>query len=232
MHAQESGEIRGHDRDQKYSSLPSAPTLVTRSSTAENQKQNGKHVRFNMDIEIRKIQGRYNGERYVGNLRWKTMHATKSSTQDWLAGDGAATKHCLRRPSYKLIHVERSERTPREQQEWEKIQEDCAKEARIRAVQMHFQIISRLANALPVADPRSTGPQARRVNTSVLLPALYDADEYGRSWIYDTGAAKSAIGRNHLTASEQKRIQHCLEQRFMTAAGVLRICHVVSCYVP
>ena len=160
------------------------------------------------------------------------MHAKRLSQMQWLQSDGTATTHFLRRPDYKLVHLNRAERTSRELEEWDKVQENAAKDARIRAVQLHFQLIARLSHALPSFDSHASGHQARRVNTSVTLPRDLDEHELGRTWIYDTGCSASAVGIKHLTPAERKRIYQVDGKKFFTAAGFTSTCSAVNCYVP
>jgi hypothetical protein len=212
-----------------------ASALVTRSSTANKEKEKpktNKKMYISEDVEIHPIQDHFNGERYVGNMRWKILQEKKSLQQEWIAGDGVAATHYLRRPSYKLKSIDKAGRSSREQQEWQEVQNKCAKDARVRAIQMHFQLIARIATALPIAHPRSATYPARRVKTSVALPALISADEYNRSWIYDTGAGRSCIGRKHLTESEKKRVYQCEKLTLITAAGTTSTSTAVDCYVP
>ena len=149
--------------------------------------------------------------------------------EEWLNSDGTATSHCLKARSFKLQHIEGSERSPTEQEDWTKVLEQSAKDARIRAVQLHFQLISNLKHALPLTIASPAGIRAPRV--AVALPALCD-DEYGRAWIYDTGCHAAAIGRAHLTAAERKRVFRCEPKVCITAAGPTSTSQAVKCYVP
>ena len=204
--------------------------LVKRSSMAnKNKTKTNKKIRISEDIKVHPIQDHFKGERHVGDLRLRISQAKQSLLQ--IGSDGVATTHQMRRPSYKLKSIDRAGRSSNEQQKLQEIQQRYAKDARVRAIQLHFNNITLLAAALPV-DPRFEPHHAERVKTSALLTSALDNDALVRSWICDTGAGHSCIGRRHLTVSEKKKVYQTDTKWFTTAAGIQSTSHAVDCYVP
>ena len=188
-----------------------------------------KRLRFDDDATIIPIHDIYPGERYVDNLKSTIKQAKIQSQKDWLASDGTATTYCNDRPVTKLVHIEHTERSIVEQEEWNQVLERSAKAARVRAIQLHFHVHSNLRYALPL----TYSPTARQPAQSVpqALTVMSKA-ENGRSWIYDTGCHATSIGWKHLTPEEKKRVHHVETKGFITGSGQVWTNKAVHCYVP
>ena len=180
-----------------------------------------------MDVKIHHFK-LIPAERYVKDLKWKIAQAKSAVQANWLLTDGTASSHCICRPSYKLKCIDATNRSIQEQDIWTKVLETAAKHARIRAVQMHFQVVTDLT-ALPYTIQCCERRQAKSV--AVARVAL-TTDEHERTWIYDSGAARCMIGQDHLTEDERKRVYSIPIETYTTAAGLIYIDKAVICNVP
>ena len=135
-------------------------------------------------------------ERYIAQLPWKIaqMQRAKSGTQP--RRDGSANSHCLCRSDTKLKCIDHADRSPIEQEMWQKVLDKSETSARVRAVQMHLNTITTLS-ALPLTIKCCDSFQSR--SAAVALRDMH-TDEIDRDWTYDTGAAMCIIGWDHLTA--------------------------------
>ena len=193
------------------------------------QHRKVKRLKFNDEIEIITIHDIFPGERFVDNLKATIAQAKAQSREDWLKSDGAATTYCLERPMFKLQHIEFTERSMVENEEWSKVLERSEKSARIRAIQMHFHVHSNLNYALPLTYSPTARQPAKRVTPA--LAALSKAAS-GRSWIYDTGCHATSIGWPHLTSEEKKRVYPVETKGFITGNGLIWTDKAVECHVP
>ena len=200
-------------RSNKGSLAPPQPrTNQQPEATPSHRKVETKHVQFKdpIDITVFRINDIYFGERDTSNLAWRIKNRA-------IPNDGSASSHCLCRPRYRLKNVERTERSADEAEKWQRILDKAETDARIRAVQMHFENISRLHYALPTTISCSEPEQARRPTAA--LPAKFYADSPARKWIYDTGAGMAAIGKAYLTKAERSQIYSVDGIEVSTAAG-------------
>jgi len=186
-------------------------------------------VSFNDDVKVITISELYPGERFVENLKSTIRKNKEQSQADWLKSDGSATKFCVDRPAHKLVHIDVSERTVVETEEWGKVVEQSEKAARVRAIQLHFHVHSNLSCALPITQSITDEQPAKSVPAA---PTVLSQAEHGRSWLYDTGAHVTCIGWKHLSPQEQKRAYQVEPKGFTTAAGVVWSQLAVQCYVP
>ena len=106
--------------------------------------------------------------------------------------------------------------------------ETASKDARVRAVQMHFEVASIIFPALSCNHPQS---ESHQVPFASVVPQALEDDEYNRVWMYDTGAGVCSIGKDHLTASERARTYKVVPESFITAAGITSPDDAVLCNI-
>ena len=206
------------------------PSPYSSMATPRHRKTENLKVSFNDDVNTIFISDKYPGERSVGDLKSTIKQAKEQLRADWLKSDGSATMPCLdKRPMHILVHIERTQRTMAESEEWEKIVERSEKAARVRAIQLHFHVHSNLSYALPLSQSMQDEKPATSIPAALL--ALSKA-EHGRTWLYDTGAHAPCIGWKHLTPEERKRAFTVEAKGFITAAGTHWAHQAVQCYVP
>ena len=207
---------RGNNRQQSAlatcsntGNLPHSCLRKNQSPTATPNHRKVKHMQINTkDITVHRISDVYPGERDISNLRWKTHKKI-------LRYDGSATSHCLCRPKQKPTFIDRSKRAPLEDEQWQRILEKAEKDARARAVQIHFEVVTMLGFAL-TSTFSCADQQARRVTAA--QKAAHFASAPQRRWIYDTGCSASSIGRAQLTKAEKARTFSVAEMIYNTAS--------------
>ena len=97
-----------------------------------------------MEIEFYHCQ-HYPDERFIANLPWvKALKRRRAGLPSSL--DTVTT--CHHRTMHKPISIERDGRSSEESKAWKQVLEHAEKQARVRAVQMHLDCITRL-KALP-----------------------------------------------------------------------------------
>ena len=181
-----------------------------------------------MDVTIHRFQV-IPGERCTKALQWSFKQAKTAIREKWLLNDGTATTHCLCRPVIKNQNIDAAKWTPKEAEEWMKVLETASKDARARVVQMHFQVVSTLADALPCYIHCS---KFHQVPCAAVAPHALEDDEYDRSWVYDAGAGRCIICRKHLTAKQRRRIYDVEDMTHVTAAGTANVGQAVQCNIP
>jgi len=83
-----------------------------------------------------------NDERYIANQPWRIARAKGIRHGQEVRTDGSADSHCICRSKYKLDNVDPTRRSPKEVEEWDGVLEHAEKQARLRAVQMHLNVIT------------------------------------------------------------------------------------------
>ena len=164
-----------------------------------------------MDIDIIYIKS-YKDERNIANLPWVIAHKRRKA--GLLSSiDVAVTTACNNRSSYKLVSIDRHGRSPKENDEWNKVLQHAEKQARVRAVQMHLSCITTIS-ALPVTFMCC---ERRPMPAMSCWSADAHTDEIEREWIYDTGAAQCMIGWGNFTDDEKQRTSNVAPQDCTTA---------------
>ena len=180
-----------------------------------------------MEIQYFPLKHEHKSQNCVAHLQWrKAMTDIKAGRRP--ATTDMADTQCLCRPTYKLRNVDLAERTPLEMEAWTKVLDESETKARVRAIQMHLNVITTLP-ALPL-----TLQCCDSFQSSIAAAALrgLHTDEIERSWIYDSGAGMCFIGYDWLTETEKSRIFTIPEQTFATAAGLSSTSTAVMCDVP
>ena len=194
-----------------------------------HRKVEKRKVQFSDAIETLHIKDIYPGERFVANLKSTLQNAKAQSREDWLNGDGAATSYASTRPSRSLVHIEETQRSHVEREEWSKVLERSSKAARIRAVQMHLHVHSNLNYSLPITTAPQASQPAKQISANLVA---FSTVEYGRNWCYDTGCHATCIGKKHLSPAELQRVFQVEAKGLVTAAGTTWTTSAVYCYVP
>ena len=135
--------------------------------------RSNKALRFNDEIEVRQLPHKQ-GERYTGDFPWRIKQKS---------GIDIATKNPCECTS-KLQNIDPTLPSLQEQESRTKTLETAERNARIRAVQLHLQVVSDFPALPAILRCCATLPAMR---ASVKLHHL-TTDEADREWIYDTGA--------------------------------------------
>ena len=137
-------------------------------------------------------------ERFIANLHWKIALAKNVKAGLKARDDGSADSHCICRSKYTIQSIDPANRSPKEVETWNEVLETAEKQSRIRAVQMHLNVITTL-NALPLSIKCCDRSQSLRAAAAL---QGFHTEELGRDWIYDTGAGTCFIGWDFLTDHE------------------------------
>ena len=164
-------------------------------------------------------------ERCIATQPWRIALAKGIKHGQPVRADGSADSHCICRSKYTLKDIDQANRSPKEVEEWDEVLEHAEKQARIRAVQMHLNVITTL-NALPLSIKCCDSSQSLRA--AVALKGLH-TEEVERTWIYDTGAATCFLGWEHLTDYEKQHTFQVTAQTFATAGGLSSTSTAVMC---
>ena len=168
-------------------------------------------------------------ERNIANLPWRiAQRKSARSVPPSINRDGTADTHCICGSRVSLPNIDPANRSPADRVEWSKMLESAETQARLRAVQMHFNTITTLPS-LPVSI--KCCEDGRSVIASATLDGLH-TDEIDREWIYDTGAATCCIGWDLLTADEKSRVYSITPMTFTTANGLNVCSQAVDCNIP
>ena len=98
-----------------------------------------------MDIKYYYFQ-HIKDERYIALQPWYIE--LKRAKADYARGRAPPAHFCPLKSSFKLKNIDPAGRTPLEVDEWNKVLETADKQARIRAVQMHLNVITTLSALL------------------------------------------------------------------------------------
>ena len=150
-------------------------------------------------------------ERYIALQPWYIAH--KKRKADYARGRCLPAHDCPISSGFKLKSIDSAGRTPLEVDEWDNVVETADKQARVRAVQMHLNVITTLS-ALPLSA--KCCENYRSPCAAAGQQGLH-TDEIDRDWTYDTGAATCFICRNLLTDKERRSIFKIPAQKFATA---------------
>ena len=89
-------------------------------------------------------------ERFIANQPWRIALAKNVKAGLIARDDGSADPRCICKSKYQLQPIDPANRSPKEVETWNEVLETAEKQARIRAVQMHLNVITTL-NALPLS---------------------------------------------------------------------------------
>ena len=180
-------------------SLPSASTQSSTATPDHRKVASKKRLHFIMEPSVRHFK-LIKEERFIANLPWKIALAKNVKSGFKARNDGSADSHCICKSKYNLQSIDPANRSPKEVETWNEVLETAEKQARIRAVQMHLNVITGL-NALPLSIKCCERSQSLRA--AVALQGFH-TDELERDWIYDTGAGACFLGWEVLTDHEKR----------------------------
>ena len=136
----------------------------------------------------------YPDERYIAKQPWYV--ALKSAKTGLVTRTDYLQSHdCQTASKYKLKSIDPCGRTPAEVEMWNKVIQTAETQARVRAVQMHLNVVTTLS-ALPLTVRCCDNRQSH--GAAVALLGLHTG-EIDRDWIYDTGAVTCFIEIGNLT---------------------------------
>ena len=160
----------------------------------------------------------YPDERYIAKQPWYV--ALKSAKTGLVTRTDYLQSHdCRIASKYKLKSIDPCGRTPAEVEMWNKVIQTAETQARVRAAQMHLNVVTTLS-ALPLTVRCCDNYQSQ--SAAVARQGLH-TDEIDRDWIYDTGAATCLIGTELLTNEENAAFSQCHHKTSLRLQGSLRV---------